>query len=158
MPYLIDGNNLLYAICEIGPSVGRTGLCKLLGALIESDGRVCVIFDGPAPSKAIYQQMVQTRITVEFRPRSGADAAIIEHIQASTAPRRLIVVSSDRQIRKAARKRRCPSVRSEEFAEQLLKLVERSRRTPKPSEPKEKTAGLSEEQSRYWLKQFDIEQ
>ena len=47
VPYLIDGNNLIFALREVGPEVDRLGLCELLDRLAARGERVCVIFDGP---------------------------------------------------------------------------------------------------------------
>ena len=155
MPYLIDGNNLIYALADAGREVGRGGLCKLLAPLLARES-VTVVFDGPPPPAPMARQIEQTGITVQYSSHRPADEAIIEHIQANSAPRRLAVVSTDREIRKSARRRRCKSVTSEDFAILLEKLARPSTRRS-PSEPPEKTDGLGGKHVADWMKEFGFE-
>ncbi|MCP4378708.1 MAG: hypothetical protein GY794_21345 [bacterium] len=102
------------------------------------------------------RQIEQMGITVEYSPQRPADEVIIEHIGANSAPRRLTVVSTDREIRQAARHRRCKSITSQDFAILLEKLAQRPPQH-KPSEPVEKTDGLNEKQTDEWMKEFGFE-
>ena len=155
MPYLIDGNNLIYALADAWREVGRAGLCKLLAPLLAS-GPVTAVFDGPPPPGPMARQIEQTGITVKYSSGRPADEVIIEHIQANSAPRRLTVVSTDREIRKAARRRRCISKTSQEFAVLLEELTEAPTQSS-PSEPPEKTDGLSGKHVDEWMKEFGFE-
>lgn len=152
MPYLIDGNNLMHAV---GADVGRTGLCKLLGPLVEAGQRVCVVFDGSSPPPGMAQQIDDTSIEAYYSGKRTADEVICERIAADSAPRRLVVVSSDRQIRAAAHRRRCVRLTSAEFAASLERLVE-ARHRRHQTEPVEKRLGLSEEQLEEWLREFGL--
>jgi uncharacterized protein len=152
LPYLIDGNNLIYALADAGRNVGRIGLCQLLGPLLE-EWTVTIIFDGPPPPEPMARQIEQTGITVEYSPGRPADEVVIEHIGANSAPRRLTVVSTDREIRQAARHRRCKSVTSQDFAILLDKLAQRPPRRG-ASEPAEKTDGLCGKHVDEWMKEF----
>ena len=67
------------------------------------------------------------------------------------------MVSTDRVIRKAARRRRCRISLSEQFAEALLDGARRASQPPALGEPPEKRAGLTEEQSQEWLREFQID-
>ena len=155
MPFVIDGNNLIYALADAGREVGRAGLCKLLAPLL-ARGPVTAIFDGPPPPGPMARQIELTGITVNYSCGRPADEVIIEHIRANSAPRRLTVVSTDREIRQAARRRRCKSVTSQDFAVLLEKLTEAPTQR-RPSEPPEKTDGLSGKHVDEWMKEFGFE-
>ncbi|MDP6633349.1 MAG: NYN domain-containing protein [Phycisphaerae bacterium] len=155
-PYLIDGNNLIYALADAGRELGREGLCKLLARLL--DGRpVTTVFDGPPPPAQMVKQIEQTGVTVEYSSDRPADEVIIEHIQSNSAPRRLTVVSTDREIRQAARRRRCICKTSQEFATLLEELTNAPARRNRP-EPPEKTDGLSGRHVDKWMKEFGYEE
>jgi len=159
MPYLIDGNNLSFALDEMGLTVGREGLCKLLTLLLPEDPKVHVVFDGPPPPAGHAQQIDSIGIQVSYAHPRSADDLILECINADTAPRRLNVVSSDREIRNAARKRRCPTIISQEFAKKLI-AIDRAARQPDDTshtEPDEKQHGLNDQQTRQWLDEFGLE-
>jgi hypothetical protein len=153
MPVLIDGNNLIFALPD---SVGRSGLCDKLSTLLEKEPQICVVFDGPPPPGGLAGQIEATGIEVRYSAGRTADEVIMELISAHTAPRRLTVVSSDREIRKAARRRRCMVLTSPQFAKQLQE--ESPRPSPPFQEPKEKQRGLTEQQSSEWLKEFGLEE
>ncbi len=119
MPVIIDGYNLLHAARRYDEDgdLGRGQLCQLLGRW----GRVArqevlVVFDGAAPPEPLGRQLHGVGIEVIYSgPGRSADDLVVERIDASSAPRRLMVVSSDRQVRRAARRRRCGQVGSAEL-------------------------------------------
>ena len=154
MPYLIDGNNLIPALAETGPEVGRVALCELLATALPAGEDVCVVFDGPRPDAGVPVEL-DVRLTIIFSPGRPADLTIIDRIEANTAPKRLIVVSSDREIRQHARRRRCQSVASDEFAATLVRLLGRSS-PPRSNEPSEKHEGLAETDTDHWLGYFGM--
>ena len=146
---------MMFALADAGREVGRGGLCKMLAELLD-EGTVTTVFDGPPPPGQMARQIEITGVTVHYSSGRPADEVIIEHIQANSAPRRLTVVSTDREIRQAARRRRCISATSQDFAILLEKLTE----APPPSgrsEPREKTDGLSGKHVAKWMKEFGYE-
>jgi hypothetical protein len=156
MSVLVDGNNLTFAMADAGLDSGRGALCRLLGLLAErTDQRVRVVFDGKSPPPGLAGQIADSRIEVLYSDRRKADAVIAELIQADSAPRRLTVVSTDHEIRQAARRRRCRSVVSCDFAAVLAGL--RESRPPRPGEPAEKRRGLTPQQTAQWLAEFGLE-
>jgi len=159
MAFLIDGNNLLHAMAEAGPELGRAGLCKDLGLLVRGGQRVHVVFDGPAPPGPLARQIAAHAhgATVTYAAPRTADEVIERLIAEDSAPRQLVVVSTDRRIRKAARRRRAKPIRSEEFARRLTELADEASRPRHPLEPPEKRAGLAPDQADEWLRVFDIE-
>ena len=157
MPYLIDGNNLMHALANAGASASREGLCRLLEKLTAGGQRVRVVFDGPARAGSPTQQDEPANPAIAYAVGRSADDVIEEFIAADSAPRRLTVVSTDRQIRRAARKRRCTAVTSEDFARTLLAMSHPDEKPPSP-EPPEKRQGLTPEQTQKWLKEFGFDE
>ena len=153
VPLLIDGNNLMYAMNDAGMDVGREGLCRILARVAGSEP-VRVVFDGPPRRQG--PDVPDGAVEVLFSQRRKADDVIAELIAADTAPRRLTVVSTDHEIRRAARRRRCRTVTSEDFTASVARRLARPKRPPAP-EPPEKRAGLTPEQTRQWLKELHLE-
>jgi predicted RNA-binding protein with PIN domain len=152
MPFLIDGNNLMHALAEA--SQGR--LCDMLEVLARRGEQVCVVFDGAPPEAPLPTPGGEQRVEVVFASPRTADDVIADRIAASSAPRRLTVVSTDRQLRKCGRRRRCKVVTSAAFARLLLREISTPRES-QPAEPPEKRLGLTKEQTRAWLREFDLE-
>jgi hypothetical protein len=159
MPYLIDGNNLMHALADAGPQVGREALCKLLRPLLARGETAHVVFDGAAPPPGVAAQIEQTGVRVTYAAGHTADEVILKWIAQDTAPKLLTVVSSDKEIRRGAERRRCKAVTSQEFAQKLLH-IDTARRKPKPAKSPElraKQRGLSEQETRRWLKEFGLD-
>jgi len=156
VPFLIDGNNLLYAVRNAGLDVGPAGLCAMLGRFADSRQRVRVVFDGPPPPAPQAEQIAETGVEALYAAPRSADELIAEAVATDTAPRRLTVVSTDRAVRRAARRRRCRLERSDEFADRLMRFINRPPR-PGSVEPPEKRRGLTPEQTEAWLKELDLD-
>ncbi len=159
----------MYALREVGLEVGRGGLCRLMGRFAGKSGtgskpalpkKVRVVFDGPPPYGPLAEQIMDKRIDVKYAAGQTADDVIIKYIASDSAPRRLTVVSTDREIRTAARRRRCKTTTSEIFAKTLVRMLERSRQTSaaRNAEPPEKRVGLTPEQTRAWLRELNVEE
>ena len=160
MPYLIDGNNLMPALEEAGPEVGRAGLCRLLQPLLKQGQAVHVVFDGSVPPAGMATQIEQTGVKVTYSGERTADEVILKWIAQDSAPKLLTVVSTDKEIRRAAERRRCKSVTSQEFALKLIHIDDARQRpkTPRSPESKGKQKGLSDQETRRWLKEFGFEE
>jgi uncharacterized protein len=157
VPFLIDGNNLMHAMASVGLDAGRSALCFLLENVLGDRESAVVVFDGPRRSEESLEEDGTSPLDIRFSGRRVADAILIEEIRANSAPRRLTVVSTDREVRTAARRRRCPLVTSEAFAEELRRRKWSLDRPVSPSpEPKEKREGLTEGQTRHWLREFGL--
>ncbi len=160
MPFIIDGYNLLWAIRKTDRDdepVGELYLCRTIGVYLELIGdKGQVIFDGLGPpDKSGFDNI--TGVEVAFSGREVDCDTIIKHkITASTAPRRLTVVSSDRELRDAARARRATTVKSEVFWKEVLKQL--SRRKKRFTEPDGKRRGLNESETEQWLRFFGLDQ
>jgi predicted RNA-binding protein with PIN domain len=161
VPVVIDGNNLLYAARASGTTellVGRAMLCDRVGEWAEQrQERVRIVFDGPAPNPALARQIAHRAIEVIYSGAGvSADTVLTQMLDTDSAARRVVVVSSDRAVQHAARRRRARSVRSEDFWARLVRDLARPP-PPAPVEPEEKEAGLSPEATEEWLDEFGLQ-
>ncbi len=156
---IIDGYNLLRSVqksFEDFELVTDIHLCRLIDAYLKLiDEAGCIVFDGIGPpDKEIFENM--SRLEVIFSGRnSDADGVIEDKISANTAPRRLVIVSNDHRLRTAARRRRATSLKTEAFWESVL--IEISRKS-RPREPRAKREGISESETKQWLKRFGLDE
>lgn len=157
--FIIDGHNLLHAILKTEEAPGAIGdveLCRILGRYLQMIGRPGeIIFDGSGPpDKSGFDDT--GNLEVSFAGMGGdADSVIEDKIIASTAPKRLTIVSSDRRLRKAAHARRCVSIKSEVFWDNVRKQLSRKRPA---KEPAAKRHGLSESETDQWVDFLGFEQ
>jgi predicted RNA-binding protein with PIN domain len=159
MPIIIDGYNLLRAIEKtesFSPVLTDAWLCRMITAYLRQiDEAGCVVFDGIGPpDKEIFEDMGNLEVIFSGRNKD-ADKVIEDKITANTAPKRLLVVSSDRRLRVAARKRRAISVKAEVFWESVISEPDRK---PRPREPREKREGITESETEQWLKSFGLDE
>ena len=158
MPFLIDGYNLLRAIQKLDEQfdvLDEAGLCRILSEYLKRKrSHAQVIFDGLGPpDKSDLSGF--GKVEVYFSGQElEADDVIEDKILSNTAPKRLVVISTDRRIRAAAGKRKAISVRSELFFDEMEKTLERKIATP---EPHEKRGGLTEAEAQQWIDFFDID-
>jgi predicted RNA-binding protein with PIN domain len=158
MPILIDGYNLLRAVQKIQeyPDFSDVDLCvALCEYLRRTDDLGQMVFDGIGPPNKQGLVGLQ-RLEVIFSGKNvEADAVIERLIHEYSAPKRMIVVSSDRRIRTAAKRRKCPDVPAMEFWMVVCQTLER----PLPiAEPKAKRLGIGEKETDRWMKTFGLEQ
>jgi len=160
MPVLIDGDNLLHAargVADDAQSASRAWLCRLLTSW-DPQGlhHVTIFFDGVRPDSPGDGPTEAGRLTIRYSDAWTADDLIIEAIESSSASRRLVVVSSDRAVRTAARRRRARSLDSGSFITKVLNDLDRAERRAK-REPPEKFRGLPPGEVDQWLKEFGID-
>src|SRR4030043_173533 len=129
MAVIIDGHNLLHAVLKGGPDaepISDVQLCHIIGRylkLISEKGEV--VFDGTGPrDKSGFDNIINLEVFFAGL-RSDADTVIEEKIKASTAPKGLTVVSSDRRLRDAARRRKATSIKSQVFWSDVQKQLSR---------------------------------
>ncbi len=156
MPVLIDGNNLLHAArgaAPEGPLPGRTMLCTRVGEWARRRAQsVHLVFDGPAPTPDRAWQIANPDVCVSYSGGNSADAELIRILETDSAARRLLVVSSDHEIVRAAKRRRAKAIRADEFWALLTQDLERP--PPVRVEPKEKHTGLGPDAAADWLLEF----
>ena len=157
--FIIDGYNLLRAIEKMesfSPALTETWLCRMIAAYLRQIDRTgCVVFDGIGPpDREVFEDMGNLEVIFSGRNKD-ADKVIEDKITANTAPRRLLVVSSDRRLRVAARKRKATSIKAEAFWESVISEMDRK---PGPREPREKREGITESETEQWLKSFGLDE
>jgi predicted RNA-binding protein with PIN domain len=117
--------------------------------------RAHIVFDGPSPQAALAEQIGSPGIRVSYSGAGiSADAVIGEILGRDSAARRLLVVSSDRAIARAATRRRARPIGSEQFWVMVQRDLARPVR--RRTEPREKEAGLSPPATDAWLEEFGL--
>jgi hypothetical protein len=120
---LIDGYNLLYATDIIGQGsnagtlqASRQALLDFLVDTLREDllERTIIVFDAKDPPPGLPRQVKQGELQIHYATGfPNADQLLKEYIEIHTAPRQLLVVSSDHEVQRAARRRRATSVDSD---------------------------------------------
>ena len=158
MPLIIDGHNLLHSIKKItegSESISEVRLCRIISEYLRLTGeRGEIVFDGTGPrDKSGFDNI--NNLEVFFAGLSSdADAVIESKIKASSAPKRLTIVSADRRLRGAARGRKATVVKSQVFWDKLCRRLSR-KKTAK--EPPAKRLGITESETEQWMKLFELE-
>jgi len=160
MAVIVDGYNLLRGIQKTDEefeALDEGQLCSLISEyLVRRRDHGQVIFDGIGPPDKTNLGGLRNLEVYFSGSNSDADTVIEERIEANTAPKSLIVVSSDRRLRSAAKKRKAVSVTSEMFFHAMMRLLERSgKRQP---EPRAKHDGITEGETDQWLDAFGLNQ
>ena len=159
MPLVIDTYNVLHTVGVLPPELAGldiAGLARLIGESRHRDEKTTLVCDGLPVGEKIE---IEPPVTVRFAGRGRtADDLIGQIVRASSAPRRLMVVSSDHAVLRTARKRRCKVLTSGEFLQQLTDdavaagVVKRSASTVR------RPHGLNDEQVDRWVKIFKIDE
>jgi predicted RNA-binding protein with PIN domain len=157
--FVIDGNNLLHTIIKLeedSEAISDIGLCRILSRYFKLKGQKGeIIFDGTGPpDKSRFDNISNLEV---FFAGLGTDTdTVIEgKIRASTAPKGLTIVSSDRRLRAAAHTRKATSIKSDVFWNDVQKQLSRKRPI---KEPTEKRQGLNEGETEQWLEFFGFGQ
>jgi predicted RNA-binding protein with PIN domain len=159
MRYLLDGYNLLHAMGILCGKVGPRGLeqarlsllSRLHGVLGDDAGIVTVVFDAAnAPPGAVAEDEYRG-IHIRYARDGEADDVIESLIQSEATPRRLTIVSDDHRVQQAGRRRRCPVLGCLDYLEEMERLRHRQ---PEVAEAPVKPEGMSEEETRHWLREF----
>ncbi len=158
MPLIVDGYNLLRYIQgsdEEFMGLNEAGLCRFISQYVSQlRERGHVYFDGTGPRDKSELGGLPGVEVYFSGPDREADDLIEQKIEDNTAPRRLVVVSSDRRIATAAKRRKAVAVRSDVFWMGMVSQLESYRPA---SEPREKRSGISEIETDQWMDCFGIE-
>jgi len=168
MPIVVDGYNLAWALGETGRLLQKGDLAaardRLLLLLSQRLGdrrhQTTVVFDARQPPPDLPLATSAHGIRVRFAvQQASADELIIQIIADSSAPRHLLVVSSDREIRSAARHHGATAIGVGAFLGKLglstrsgTRAGRRAGRAPAPP-PDDKPADTSGND--YWWRQFE---
>ena len=164
MTLLIDGYNLLHVtgIFGKGPGPGtfqqsREALLRFLAVALGPKLRetTTVVFDATEAPPGLPHTVEFDEMTVRYATGyPDADALIEELIQSESAPRSLLVVSSDHRIQRAARRRRARFVDSNVWYDDLLRRKAQLRATRESVLPEKPTGSLSAREVEHWINEF----
>jgi hypothetical protein len=163
MPLLIDGYNLLHVSGVFGRGTvltelhrSREALLAFLASALEPAERLrtTIVFDAAGAPPGLPQEFSYEGIHVRFaRDPGNADELLEKLIEAHDAPRKLIVVSGDHRVQRAARRRRATAIDSDLWWADLC--AERRRKgTDSHAMPQKPTGDLAAREVDYWLAQF----
>lgn len=129
MRLLIDGYNVMHAAGLMGQKFGpdrfrqaRQRFLSDLAALLEPDesGKTTVVFDAAAPPEHLPATTKHKGLSIVFAVNDDdADERIEALIAAHSAPRKLVVVSTDLRIRQAASRRKATPMTADAFLNEL---------------------------------------
>jgi predicted RNA-binding protein with PIN domain len=162
MSLIIDGYNLLYAAgiggqweTEDSFEQDRLALLESLRSVIDPRelSRTTVVFDSkqslPHLPRAFHHREIEVRFSYGY---ADADELIERMIQEHTSPKRLMVVSSDHRVQRAARRRKASTMDSDAWFRWMLRRRQ-ERRDQSAVEIRPKPA-LAEGEVAQWLKFF----
>jgi predicted RNA-binding protein with PIN domain len=163
MAILIDGYNLLHATGILGRNIGpgtleraRNGLLGFLAAsLTESErANTTVVFDAKNGPLGLPRDLCHRGIRVLYAVGyPDADSLLEELIRADSSPRRLVVVSGDHQLQRAATRRRATAIDSERWFADVCRL-RRLRELAEPVAEDKPMPASADSDSAYWVKAF----
>jgi predicted RNA-binding protein with PIN domain len=158
MKLIIDGYNLLHASGVFGDTRGpggfeqsRRALLDMLADLLGAEAaNTVVVFDAARAPDGLPGRSTHRGIRVWFaREYPDADSLIEELVEDATSPH-LMVVSNDRRLQAAARRRRAKAVSCAEW----LAEARAARRGPRAGDTKPPEPGP--EGAEYWKRYFDL--
>jgi len=168
MLLLIDGYNLLHATDIFGKGTGpggfqrsREALLRFLAASIEPAKRsqTTIVFDATDAPPGLPRTVTFDEMTVRYATGyADADTLIEELIEDHDSPRRLLVVSSDHRIQRAARRRRAKFTDSDLWYTKLWQQRVQQRAGQKKQVPEKPVGKLSATEIDYWVTQFAIDE
>ena len=158
MPIIVDGYNLLRSVqksYEELEFLDEASMCMILSEYLhQKRTHGHVVFDGLGPPDKTALGGIGDLEVYFSGMEIDADTIIMEKIEDNTAPKSLIVVSSDREIRTAAKKRKAISVQSDIFWVEVMKQLNRKKTIP---EPKEKRQGITDGETDQWMDLFGLD-
>jgi len=155
MPLVIDTYNALH-VTGVLPGELAVGepeeLARLIGASRFAAEAVWLVCDGvPRGATRV------GRIVIEGAgPQRKADDHIAEIVGRSSSPRRMTVVTSDRELGRRVRGRGAEVVRSEEFLAMLAEDARRARPRKKPAGDPRRSVPLNDREVAGWMEVFRI--
>ena len=127
---LIDGYNLLYAtdITGQGRDAGtlqaaRQALVDFLVNSLRNNllERTIIVFDANNPPPGLPRRVRQAGLLIHYATGfPNADELLKQYLEVHTAPRQVLVVSSDHEVQRAARRRRADYIDSDVWYRKLL--------------------------------------
>lgn len=152
VPYLIDGHNLIGQLPDISlddPNDEALLVQKLTGFAARTGKKITVVFDAGLPGGP--SRMSTGSVKVLFASSPGiADKLILDRIRATRDPGNWTVVSSDRVVLDAAKRRGMRATPSADFAREMATPP------PKPADDDDKPPErpLPPDELDEWLRLF----
>ena len=163
MALLIDGYNLLNVTGIFGGAGkgtelhrARLALLDFLAASLSPRERkeTTIVFDASGAPPGLPRNLIHDDMTVHFaRRHSDADEMIEDLLEQSTAPRALLVVSSDHRVQRAARHRGASFVDSDRWYADLL-AARRERHAAVEDASSKPAEEIAPHDVAYWLNEF----
>lgn len=160
MLYLVDGYNLLYTLgwlkkggdASAAERARQALLQRILGALGSEASKVLVLFDAARAPRARPRQEQHGPLRVLYSPHCQDADSVIEELLRGYLASRVVVVSADHRLKRAAQRRRCQHWSPEEFLAWLEKRrAQRLASDVSHESDKEKLAAHDKES---WLRKF----
>ena len=157
MPLIIDTYNVLHVVGVLPPDLAGIdvgGLARLIGTSRYGRERTALVCDGVRSGEG--PPGGTGRVSIRYAgPGRKADDLIAVMVRQSSAPGRITVVSSDRQVLRVATRRRCKTITSDDFLKRLLADFE----TPRPGRkaPRGDGGPLRESQIEGWARVFGLD-
>lgn len=156
---ILDGNNVLFADKpDVMAGLDDAALIEWLSrsSFVGGGAGVVLVFDGLPRPLGVSAKGVE----VVFSGGRTADSVIADRVAASSTPKRLTVVSSDRAVQKQARTRRCTVWGSTEFLHRLVASSTQSDSKASGSESSggQASGGGGKADSEAWLRAFGFEE
>jgi predicted RNA-binding protein with PIN domain len=132
VPVVIDGYNLLFATGATPSAASRAALVtRLVQWARAHDRRVTLVFDAGRGGAASAREEAQGPVTVVYtRAGETADALVVRRIAAHPEA---VVVTSDRAVQQAVRRRGAAVMDAETFADRLDPDAEELEAPPAPA-------------------------
>ncbi|MDP7004803.1 MAG: NYN domain-containing protein [Phycisphaerales bacterium] len=152
MDLIVDTWNVLHQTGVLPPDsagIGTAGLCRMIENSRWRGERVTLVCDGTFSDD---EEQTGSRYQVVFTgPHKTADEEIMELVAKSSAPRSILVITSDREIIKSTRKRGAQQIGSSSFLQALVEdsHLPKTKITRRPS-------GLSPKLAQEWKEHFGI--
>lgn len=158
IPFLIiDGYNLMHAagIAKQRYAAGEMERCRKqlqlkIASMLEAEAlaRTTLVYDAFASISDDQRVFRKHGMKIVFAPMGhDADSVIEELLQKHSAPRQIIVVSSDHRLHKAAKRRKARCVDSEVFMQQIETEEPLSGRRRRPSQSNSHSQSASDGKS-----------
>ena len=156
MPYIIDGNNLIGCSPDIAleDPEARSKLVAIIQKFQENKkNNVIIIFDG-APEGGVRHQEISSKFTIIY-PHEGtsADSEIKKILDGFNYFKDVILVSSDGELKRFARKKGARTINSVEFYFELKRFSHVY--VKKEEKQKRIETTLSDNEVDQWMKIFD---
>jgi len=157
--YLVDGYNLLFSLGILERRDGahaleasRMRLLDQLREVLGTNDDITVVFDASKARKRTRATQDHRGIHVIYAPLGDiADDVIEERIRACAEPRGLVVISNDRRVQEAARRKGAAPWTSDDY---LAHAETRDQATKAAGSPKSERQTPSREDVQHWLAEF----